>query len=219
MTDRLDRLHRWMRSRAACYRLAIVSRILLALAFIPTGMVKLLGRRFTLLPTDTPIGAFFEAMYQTGVYWRFIGLGQVVAGLLLLVPRTSTLGAVAFFPIILNVLVITWALEFRGTGYITTLMLLANLFLLAWDYHRLRSVLVEPSDRTVPAFPTMRLDPLERAGYALGTVSGFVVLLSTRSLATGAWVPLMLGAGAVAGGLVLLGWIRAATGGRLAPTR
>lgn len=89
----LDRLHARARAIGPLHRLAIVSRILLALAFIPTGMVKLLGQRFTLMSPDTPIGGFFEAMYQTGFYWNLLGLAQVMAGVLLLVPWTATLGA------------------------------------------------------------------------------------------------------------------------------
>jgi len=68
-------------------RLAIISRILLGLAFIPTGLVKLLGERFTVISVENPIGAVFEAMYQTGAYWHFPGFAQMLAGALLLVPR------------------------------------------------------------------------------------------------------------------------------------
>ena len=98
MIATLDALHLRARAWTPLHRLAIISRVLLALAFIPTGMVKLLGQRFTLLPTTDPVGAFFEAMYQTGFYWNFLGLGQVAAGMLLLIPATTTLGAVCFFP-------------------------------------------------------------------------------------------------------------------------
>ncbi|MFT5143546.1 MAG: hypothetical protein ACI80V_001179 [Rhodothermales bacterium] len=61
---------------------------MLAAGFIPTDTVKLLGHRFTTISPDLPIGAFFEAMYQTGLFWRFIGLAQVVAGILSLFPES-----------------------------------------------------------------------------------------------------------------------------------
>ena len=35
-------------------------RILLFLAFLPSGLKKLLGERFTLLGIETPVGFFFE---------------------------------------------------------------------------------------------------------------------------------------------------------------
>jgi hypothetical protein len=58
----------------------------------------------------------------------------------LLIPRTTLLGAIFYFPIILNIFVLTHATRFDGTR-IVTLMLLANLFLLAWGYDRLKYAL------------------------------------------------------------------------------
>ena len=113
-------------------------RILIALAFIQSGLTKMVGERFTLLGTDTDIGFFFEALYRAQLYWRFIGAAQVLAALLLLIPRTTALGAVVFFPIILNIFVITWSLQFRGTTLITSLMLLANVYLLCWHWPTLK---------------------------------------------------------------------------------
>jgi len=205
MFNILDRWHTAARRSAVIHRLVIVSRILLALGFIPTGMVKLLGSRFTLMPVSTPVGAIFEAFYQTGAYWRFLGLGQVVAGLLLLVPATATLGAVVFFPIILNVTVLTWAVHFKGTPIITAAMLLANLLLLAWDYDRWRSILTLQPVAPV-TYRRFKTSVVERAGYAFGTTAGLVFFLGTRSLVSSA---LMFGAipvGIVAGVLVLIGW-------------
>jgi hypothetical protein len=114
MIDLVDRAFLAVRRRAFFYRLALFTRILLAAAFIPTGMIKLLGQRFTLMPVETPIGAFFEAMYQTGLFWRFIGAAQVAAGLLLLFPPAAHLGAAMFVPIIVSIFVITVALGFGG---------------------------------------------------------------------------------------------------------
>lgn len=114
------------------------TRVLLAIGFIPSGMKKVLGLRFTQLGIDNPVGFFFEAMYQTGFYWNFLGWSQVIAALLLLVPRTATLGAILYFPIIVNVFLITLAMEFQGTPVITGLMLLACIYLLAWDYKKLK---------------------------------------------------------------------------------
>lgn len=116
-----DRLHVKARRVSALHRLAVVSRILLALAFIPTGMVKLLGQRFTLMGPDTPVGYFFEAMYQTGFYWNFLGLSQVLAGVLLLIPWTATLGAVVL-PLLVgggiaaSMVIVSWVRGVMGVG-------------------------------------------------------------------------------------------------------
>jgi uncharacterized membrane protein YphA (DoxX/SURF4 family) len=206
LLNALDALHRRARRLPALHRLAIISRILLALAFIPTGMVKLLGQRFTSLPTSDPVGAFFEAMYQTGFYWNFLGLGQVAAGILLLIPGTSTLGAVAYFPIVLNITVVTWSVGFKGTTTITSLMLLASLFLLSWDWDRLRSLVAPPAgrEREVVA-PASRL---ERTGYAIGTAAGLGVFLAVRNLLPTAALPWLLATGVLAALMVLVAWVQ-----------
>lgn len=110
----LDRLHARVAAWWWAYPFTAVTRGLLALSFMPSGMVKLLGHRFTTLPLSSPVGFFFEAMYRTGFYWNFLGLAQVAASVLLIFPRTATLGAVVFFPIILNIFLITVSVGFAG---------------------------------------------------------------------------------------------------------
>jgi uncharacterized membrane protein YphA (DoxX/SURF4 family) len=126
--------NKWLRD------FAVFCRIALALGFIPSGVVKVIGERFTALPSNHPLGHYFDALHLTGYYYTFIGAGQLIAALLLLIPRTALLGAIFYFPIILNICVLTYAVRFEGTR-IATLMLLANLFLLAWDYQRLKYIL------------------------------------------------------------------------------
>jgi len=116
------------------------TRIALALGFIPAGLTKLLGERFTVLGMDDPVGFFFEALYQTGWYWNFLGAMQLLAAALLLIPRTTTLGAIVYFPIIINIFSIVLAMHFKGTPYVVGLMILANLYLLVWDYKKLVKV-------------------------------------------------------------------------------
>ena len=52
------------------------TRILLFLGFLPSGLKKLIGERFTLLGLDSPVGFFFEALYRTGYYWNYLGFMQ-----------------------------------------------------------------------------------------------------------------------------------------------
>ena len=119
---------------------AVFCRVTLALGFIPSGIVKVMGERFTGLPSNHPLGHYFDVLHLTGFYYKFIGVSQLTAALLLLIPRTALLGAIIYFPIILNICVLTYATRFEGTR-IATLMLLANMFLLCWDYARLKYVL------------------------------------------------------------------------------
>ena len=118
----------------------VLCRVALALGFIPSGIVKIMGERFTALPANHPLGHYFDALFQTGYYYIFIGVGQLIIALLLLIPRTALLGAIMYFPTILNICILAYATRFEGTR-ITTLMLLANIYLLCWDYDRIRHIL------------------------------------------------------------------------------
>jgi len=141
MTSPLDRLHARVRSSRLLRVFTVFIRIILALAFLPSGVTKLLGNRFTMLGLDNPVGFFFEALYRTGFYWRFLGICQLLAALLLVIPRTATIGALVYFPLILNIFVITVSMHFQGTPIITGLMLLADLYLLCWDYDKLKHLM------------------------------------------------------------------------------
>ncbi len=112
------------------------TRILLAIAFIPSGLKKLMGQPFTILGIDNPVGFFFEALYRAGFYWNFLGFMQLLTALLIVIPRTAFLGSILYFPIILNIFVIVVAMDFKGTPYIAGLMLLATIYLLFWDYKK-----------------------------------------------------------------------------------
>lgn len=124
----------------------IFLRYLIGAAFVFASIVKIQGHRFT---TDSGAGSpinsawhFFETMYASGLYWHFIGWGQLIAGLILMTQRWSTFGAVAFLPIIINIFVITISYEFAGTPAITFLMLLANIYLLMWDWNKLKLLFI-----------------------------------------------------------------------------
>ena len=84
-------------------------------ASIPSGIVKVTGERFTALPSNHPLGHYFDALYLTGYYYTFMGVGQLITALLLLIPRTALLGAMLYFPMILNICVLTYAVRFEGT--------------------------------------------------------------------------------------------------------
>ena len=202
----LDRLHFRARSSLLLRYFATINRILLAIGFVPTAMVKILGRRFTAEDLSNPIGFFFESMYRTGAYWQFIGWAQAIGGVLLLIPATSTLGAVIFFPIILNIFIITVSLGFSGTPFITGGMLLACLFLLCWDWHRLKPILFAnpaPVTLPVPIEGSALATRLERAGYAVSATGGMLVFLWTRFPIPRVLVLPSLGVGVV--GAILLG--------------
>ena len=128
-------------------------RYLVGLAFFPSGITKLIGHRFTQISTDTPIGYFFEALYQSGFYWNFLGLAQLTAGILLMTQRFALLGTLAFFAIITNVWLITLSLSFKGTWVITSLMIIAIIILLIWDYKKLLPLVSSRKIQTIESVP------------------------------------------------------------------
>ena len=105
-------------------------------------MVKILGERFASgLSTIHPMGAYLEALHHTGYYYTSIGIAQVVAAILLIIPRTVTLGALLYFPIIINIWILSLAVRFEGSFVTSPLMVLANLYILVWNYDRLKYLL------------------------------------------------------------------------------
>lgn len=124
--------NRWMQFFTA------FTRILLAIGFIPPSIPKILHKPFTVLPDSNPVGHYFNALYNTGFYYEFIGWTQIFAAVLLLFPRTSHLGALMFLPIIANIAVLTTSVGFKGTWIVTIFMCLAATYLVAWEYDRLK---------------------------------------------------------------------------------
>lgn len=200
------------RRQPAFQRLAVISRILLAAGFVPTALIKVAGQRFTTIPIDHPVGFFFEAMYRSGAYWNFIGWVQLIAGVLILIPRTATLGAVLFYPVILNIFVITTSMGFSGTPVLTAGMLLAATFLLCWDYDKLEAILfgeVRREDRWGGP-GTM----LERVAFAVGGAAVLAFFLGTRGFAPREVMVAAMPVGGAAAVVVAFAWFRAWRAGR-----
>ncbi|MCY1074693.1 hypothetical protein [Archangium lansingense] len=197
----LDSLHARVVASQWLRRFTAFTRGLLAVGFLRPGLIKVFGLPFTSSPGDDAVGRFFDAMQQTGGYWRFIGVAQVTAALLLLMPRSGpTVGALVFLPVILNIFVITVAVGFQGTWLITGLMLLAVLYLVCWDYPRWKSIVFEPSpERSIP--PTREPVPwvltlttalVIQSGFGAMTGFGKASAMVLTSFILGFGVPLLL---------------------------
>jgi uncharacterized membrane protein YphA (DoxX/SURF4 family) len=137
---KLDALHFRARQSKWLGYFSIFCRIALAAGFIPSGMQKILGERFTTLAINHPMGNFLEAFHHTGYYYPFVGVMQVTAAILLLIPRTVTIGAFIYFPIILNICILSLAVRFDGSQVTSPLMVCAVLFLLCWNYHKFKNI-------------------------------------------------------------------------------
>ncbi len=162
----LDGLHVSITRRRFLQLFTAFTRVLLAIGFIPPSYKKIIGERFTSLPVSNPVGAYFEALYNTGFYYEFIGWGQMIAAVLLLIPRTAHIGALMFLPIIVNIAVLTSSVGFKGTWILTILMSLAAMWLTAWEYDRLKPIVfLTRSERPRKFAYQLALIPL---GFAIG---------------------------------------------------
>src|SRR5580765_6145186 len=121
--DAITRVHAWATAQPSLRLFTVMVRVLLALAFVPSGLVKILGQPFTTLPVSDPVGYFFAGFFSAHGYYRFVGVAQWTAAALLLIPRTATLGALVYLPIITNIFAITVAIgpAFYGTRVVTGL--------------------------------------------------------------------------------------------------
>ncbi|UOQ51173.1 DoxX family protein [Hymenobacter cellulosivorans] len=140
LSSTLDTLHGQAKRNQWLRYFTIFNRVVLAMGFLPSGYVKIIGERFTNLVVSHPMGHYLEAFHRTGFYYPFVGVMQMTAAVLLLIPRTATLGAVLYFPIILNIFVLTISVRFVGSLLTSPLMVLANLYLLCWDYDKLKYI-------------------------------------------------------------------------------
>lgn len=137
----LDSIHASITHRRPLQLFTIFTRLTLAVGFIPPSIKKILHQPFTMLPDSNPVGHYFNALYDTGFYYEFIGWAQLTAAILLLFPRTAHLGALMFLPIIANIAVLTTSVGFAGTWVLTIFMTLAATWLVAWEYDRLKPIL------------------------------------------------------------------------------
>lgn len=138
----LDRFHSQAKANGWLRLFSIFCRLALAAGFFPAGMVKILGERFASgLSANHPMGHYLTALHQTGYYYTFIGVVQIAAAIMLLIPQTVTLGAFLYFPVILNICILTYATLFDGSLFTAPLMTLANLYLLGWNYEKWKYIL------------------------------------------------------------------------------
>ena len=182
LSSKLDQLHLEAKSNKWLYYFTIFLRLFLAFGFITSGMVKIMGERFAAgLSVNHPMGQYLEALHHTGFYYTFIGFVQVIAALLLLIPRTVLLGALIYFPVILNICILSYAVRFEGSTLTSPLMVLACLYLICWNYDKIKYILpFKQGDELTRTKISKTLNPKFPVKFFLGvalTVAGIVLFL------------------------------------------
>jgi len=112
-------------------KLPTVSRIGLGLVFAVMGLNKLVP----FLPQPPMSGApaaFFGALFATGYMLPLIALTEIVAGVMLLTGRFTTLGLALLAPVVVNI--VAFHLFLAPAGLPLALVVLALELYLAWSY-------------------------------------------------------------------------------------
>ena len=126
----------------------LTARVLLACTFLNYGYSKLVGGQFGLTPAQAALPAAQLGLFKLSWYLfdqepfkSFVGVSQMMAGLLLLWNRTALLGALLLLPIAATVLVIDIT-YIKMVGFYWRLSYYIGLiFLILWHYRdRMRIV-------------------------------------------------------------------------------
>jgi len=170
-----------------------VIRVFLAITFATYGLVKVLGGQYNygdwVIDKKTVDGtSLVWAFYgYSPVYGRFTGLFELVPAILLLIPRTATIGAAALFAVALNVTAMDFgfhypAVKYFALGYTVLLAVLLwadreKLSLLLLNREQARAIMASPpavnAEASRPLFsPVMRRVLLTAAGlFVLGAAN------------------------------------------------
>ena len=177
-----------------------VIRVFLAITFGTYGLVKVLGGQYNygdwVIDKKTVDGtSLVWAFYgYSPMYGRFTGLFELIPAILLLIPRTATIGAAALFAVALNVTAMDFgfhypAVKYFALGYTVLLAVLLwadrdKLSLLLLSRAQARAVAVSPptvsAEASRPLFsPIMRRVLLAAAGlFVLGAANVAVLSIS-----------------------------------------
>ena len=170
-----------------------VIRVFLAITFATYGLVKVLGGQYNygdwVIDKKTVDGtSLVWAFYgYSPMYGRFTGLFELVPAILLLIPRTATIGAAALFAVALNVTAMDFgfhypAVKYFALGYTVLLAVLLwadreKLSLLLLSREQARVVAASPptlsAEASQPLFsPVMRRVLLTAAGlFVIGAAN------------------------------------------------
>ena len=127
--------------RVRWLHVAVVNlRFLIAFAFVPAALKKILGQPFTDPANSGPFHDFLHAFRATGWFYPFVGVMQLVAAVLLFTQRFALVGAFVALPILTAITAFCWSTEVYPTASVATMMWLGTIGLVFWDYHRWRGV-------------------------------------------------------------------------------
>jgi hypothetical protein len=177
-------------------------RFLLGALMLGGGLYKLSDNHLPGL-MGPPMNHEFLAEHSLEIFAQFIGVAQLLIGLLLLTVRFSLLGAVLLVPMWLNIIFLTWSQHWAGTPFLTTGFLVLNIGLLLHDYPRLKWLLYPPADATALQAQRLQMAPLPVEllwwlGIALVIAGGLLYRISLQTMTS----TMLLGAAVLAGATI-----------------
>ena len=164
--------------------------LFLGITFVFYGVVKVLGGQFQyqdfVLDSRTTDGPSLVWCFYgySPIYGRLIGLAEMLPGVLLLLRRTRTLGALLLLPVVANITVMDFCFAFPEVKYFALLLTTLALVLLAADRHRLR-LLVQVALADERRLQSVRLD---REGGEHGSSPAAKAALTAPQAAGSRWV-------------------------------
>ena len=168
-------------------RVLLVLRVFVGVIFAVYGIVKIFGGQFfygdwTISKSTVGGTSLVWAFYGYSPYYgRFIGFAEFIPAIMLLSPRTATVGAVLLFPVALNVTVMDFFYGFPSVKWMALLYTTILGILLFADRGKLL-LLLEPTDKVDAyraAASSIRVAPRVpmAAGLKRGLIAALVVLL------------------------------------------
>ena len=168
-----------------------VIRVCLAITFATYGLVKVLGGQYNygdwVIDKKTVDGtSLVWAFYgYSPMYGRFTGLFELVPAILLLIPRTATIGAAALFAVALNVTAMDFGFHYPAVKYFALGYTVLLAVLLWADREKLSLLLLSREQARVIAASPPRL-PTEASQPLFSPVVRRVLLAAAGVFAIGA---------------------------------
>jgi len=182
-------------------RVLLVLRVFVGVVFVAYGIVKIFGGQFyygdwTISKSTANGPGLVWAFYGFSPYYgRFIGFAELTPAIMLLIPRTATVGAALLFPVALNITVMDFFYGFPSVKWMALLYTTLLGVLLYADRGKLL-LLLEPTEKVdayraaAPSIAVAARPPMP-AALRRGLIGVLVLLV--------AFVLNALGAGLVAG--------------------
>jgi uncharacterized membrane protein YphA (DoxX/SURF4 family) len=163
-------------------------RFLIAFAFVPAALKKLLDQPFTDPANHGRFHDFLHAFHATGWFYSFVGVLQITAAALLFTQRFATIGALVALPILTAITAFCWSTQVYPTATIATLMWLGTVGLVIWDLDKWRGILAR-DDRARDVHIPPSEARIDRVLWARCGLAMFVIYLGSALLHGGVYRP------------------------------